>query len=103
VELESFVLTLSIVLEALGVASLVGCTACRRTRWISLAEIALVGCVCALGSVTMLGALLRLYCGLVSGLFVVGLGLAVIVLTDRTVREVHSVRSNPYWEEPISG
>jgi hypothetical protein len=92
VELEGFVLVLSIVLEALGVASIVGCTACRRTRWVGTAEVALVGCVCALGSVTMLGAMLHLYCGLVSGLFVVGLGLAAILLTDRAVHEQPATR-----------
>ncbi len=93
-ELESFVLMLSVLLEIAGAGSILACSTFRRTRWASMSEITLIGCVCALGSVTIIGAMLRLFCGLVSGMVVVAMGVAAIYLTD------HHSEDNPLG--PIS-
>ena len=86
-ELESFILMLSVLLEIAGAASILACTTCRKTRWASTSEITLIGCVCALGSVTIIGAMLRLFCGLVAGIVVVAMGVAAIYLTDHHTEE----------------
>jgi len=90
VELESFILMLSVLLEIAGAGSIIVCTTFRRTRWAGSSEIALIGCVCALGSVTIISAMLRLFCGLISGIVVVAMGVAAIYLTD------HHAEENPF-------
>lgn len=90
VELESFILMLSVLLEIAGAGSILICTTCRRTRWAGSSEIALIGCVCALGSVTIISAMLRLFCGLISGIVVVAMGVVAIYLTD------HHPEVNPF-------
>lgn len=88
-ELETFVFSLSVVLELLG-AACIATAAVSRRRYAVHAEIGLIGCLCGLGSVTILGAVLRMACGLVSGAAVVAMALAVIHLADRELDE------NPY-------
>lgn len=89
-ELETFVFSLSVVLELIG-AACIATAAFSRGRWYAVhAEIGLIGCICGLGSVTILGAVLRMACGLVSGGAVVLMALAVIHLADREMAE------NPY-------
>jgi hypothetical protein len=82
VELESFVLSISILLEILGTISVVASSCLQGSRWSGIVDVSLIGCLGALGSVTMIGAMLRLMCGLVAGIFVVAMGLAVAYLAD---------------------
>lgn len=81
-ELESFVLSVSILLEILGTVSVIASMFLQGSRWSGLVDVSLIGCLGALGSVTMIGAMLRLLCGLVAGIFVVAMGLAVAYLAD---------------------
>jgi hypothetical protein len=82
VELESFVLSISILLEVLGTVSVVASMMLQGSKWAGLVDVTLIGCLGGLGSVTMIGAMLRLFCGLVAGIFVVAMGLAVAYLAD---------------------
>lgn len=86
-ELESFIWTLSVLLELVGLLSVLAATLSRRSRWGGAAEVILIGCLCGLGSVTMISAMLRLMCGLIAGFSVVAMGLAVIFLSDRVENE----------------
>ena len=86
-ELESFIFTLSIFLEILGGASIIACTSGKRCRNSGAAEIVLIGCVCGLGSVTIVGAMLHLFCGLIAGVAVVVMGVAVVFLAERSEDE----------------
>lgn len=81
-ELEDFVLSISILLEVLGTLSVFALMMLQGSRWCSLVDVTLIGCLGGLGSVTLIGAMLRLFCGLVAGIFVVAMGLAVAYLTD---------------------
>lgn len=86
-ELESFVFSLSILLELIAAASVAAGVLSRNTRWALNAEVVLIGCLCGLGSVTVLGAMLRMSAGLVSGIAFVLVGVAVLVLSDRGIEE----------------
>lgn len=86
-ELESFIFTVSVLLELVGAASVLVCSCTSRGRSSGAAEVVLIGCVCGLGSVTIISAMLHLFCGLISGGAVVLMGLAVIFLSERAHEE----------------
>lgn len=86
-ELETFILTLSILLEVLGAISVAICLWGGRRHQAGSAHVMLIGCVCGLGSVTMIGAMLKLFCGLIAGVAVVVMGLAVVYLVDHHEEE----------------
>lgn len=86
-EIESFVFMLSIVLELIGAACVLACASTRKRRRSTNAEIGMIGCLCGLGAVTIVGAVLHMACGLVSGLAVMAIGLAVIFLAEGHAEE----------------
>lgn len=87
VELESFVFGVSLLLEIIAAASVAAGVFLRSTRWAMNAEVVLIGCLCGLGSVTVIGAMLRMAAGLVSGIAFVLVGVAVIALSERGMEE----------------
>ena len=92
-ELETFVFGLSIALQAVGLASVIACSLTRCPRRAMNAEIVMIGCLCGLGSATILGAILHHPAGLMSGVALVFVGVALIFLIERHTDE------NPFSAE----